>query len=411
MTNKELKFCVYMHTAPNGKRYIGITSKKPEYRWNDGKGYFYNNHFTKAIQKYGWENFKHEVLFENLTEDEANETEIRLIEKYQTTDPNFGYNSASGGMGRNMLGLHQSEETKKILSEKRKGTNNPFYGKTFSPEALEKVRLGQLEAVKKRRKAVVCLETGEVFESVTAAARHIDGDVSSLSACCRKEIAYHKNLHWRFADEVTNVEQELNLIKTQNQKTAKPLKLTKPTKTKQKAAKVMREFVKKPPKIKNPPKIVDVSGQRFGKLVALSKTKTKGGRTAYLCHCDCGNEKVIAYDSLRAGHSRSCGCLYKETNGSHHRTHGKRNNPLYSKWIDMKCRCYDSRTREYKSCGAKGIIVCDEWFNFQNFYDWAVAQGYNESNLQRKYTFRRKDMTKNYDPQNCFIEIQTKKVA
>ena len=62
-----MMYTVYKHTAPNGKVYIGITSHSIEGRWRkDGSGYKLNNHFWNAIQKYGWNNFKHEILFENL---------------------------------------------------------------------------------------------------------------------------------------------------------------------------------------------------------------------------------------------------------------------------------------------------------------------------------------------------------
>ena len=63
------KFCVYRHIFPNGKSYIGITSKKPNQRWENGKGYSKTgqNAIYNAIKKYGWDNIKHEILFDNLT--------------------------------------------------------------------------------------------------------------------------------------------------------------------------------------------------------------------------------------------------------------------------------------------------------------------------------------------------------
>ena len=64
-----MAYSVYKHTSPNGKVYIGITSRKPEQRWSNGYGYVKNKHFTHAINKYGWENIKHEILFSNLTKE------------------------------------------------------------------------------------------------------------------------------------------------------------------------------------------------------------------------------------------------------------------------------------------------------------------------------------------------------
>lgn len=62
----EDKYCVYKHTAPNRKVYIGITRQRPEKRWVNGKGYLSNNYFTNAIKKYGWDKFKHEVLIDGI---------------------------------------------------------------------------------------------------------------------------------------------------------------------------------------------------------------------------------------------------------------------------------------------------------------------------------------------------------
>lgn len=89
---------VYKHTCPNGKVYIGITKQKPERRWGvNGRGYKENEYFYRAIKKYGWENIKHEIIAEGLTEDEADAMEIDLISKYRATDKNCGYNQHFGG--------------------------------------------------------------------------------------------------------------------------------------------------------------------------------------------------------------------------------------------------------------------------------------------------------------------------
>ena len=65
------RYCVYKHTFPNGKVYIGITSRKPNERWQNGKGYTSNRHLQNAIKKYGWINIKHDILLKDLTEEEA----------------------------------------------------------------------------------------------------------------------------------------------------------------------------------------------------------------------------------------------------------------------------------------------------------------------------------------------------
>lgn len=75
----EDSFCVYKHTSPNGKVYIGITCQKPSYRWSEGNGYKNNVYFYRAIQKYGWESFQHEVLFTGLSKENARKKEVELI--------------------------------------------------------------------------------------------------------------------------------------------------------------------------------------------------------------------------------------------------------------------------------------------------------------------------------------------
>lgn len=130
------KYIVYMHTVPNGRRYIGITHQEPERRWRGGMHYDYNKRFFLVIVKYGWDNIKHEILYENLSEEEALLKEIELIEKYKTNQEEYGYNMTTGGKGapnctksietREKLskankGRKASEETKQKISQGRKG--------------------------------------------------------------------------------------------------------------------------------------------------------------------------------------------------------------------------------------------------------------------------------------------------
>ena len=150
----ENTYCVYIHTNEvNEKKYIGITCQKPEKRWANGYGYRKNTHFWNAIQKYGWDNFKHEIFYDNLTEKEAKLYEQWLIYLGNTTNDKYGYNITEGGEG--CIGYKHTEETKKLLSELAKkkvgnknpnygnhklaGKNNPNYGKHLSEEARKKI--------------------------------------------------------------------------------------------------------------------------------------------------------------------------------------------------------------------------------------------------------------------------------
>lgn len=88
-------FVVYKHTSPNGKVYIGITKQNPLYRWDNGMGYSGQPKFFRAIVKYGWDNIKHEILFTDLTEEEACAKEKELIQFYDSAKS--GYNASTGG--------------------------------------------------------------------------------------------------------------------------------------------------------------------------------------------------------------------------------------------------------------------------------------------------------------------------
>lgn len=117
--NNEKTWSVYMHISPFGKRYIGITSQKLKKRWNYGYGYEHNYHFWRAIQKYGWENFKHITVVQDVTFEYACTIEKYLIKYYNTKNPEYGYNMTDGGEG--LLGYRHTQETKQKISEKNKG--------------------------------------------------------------------------------------------------------------------------------------------------------------------------------------------------------------------------------------------------------------------------------------------------
>ena len=90
------KYCVYELVFPNGKRYIGLTSQKPESRWKNGRG-FKDQLVYKPIKKYGWKNIKHIVISSGLTQEQAVRLEKYLIGYYKSNIPLFGYNCTEGG--------------------------------------------------------------------------------------------------------------------------------------------------------------------------------------------------------------------------------------------------------------------------------------------------------------------------
>ena len=125
------KYTVYKHVSPDGRVYIGITGRKPMERWQCGHGYARNTYFTRAINKYGWENFTHEILFEGLTREEAISKEVELIAEYRSNERQFGFNISSGG----------ESKTGTVISDwHRSQISKANRGKTVSAETREKLR-------------------------------------------------------------------------------------------------------------------------------------------------------------------------------------------------------------------------------------------------------------------------------
>ena len=143
--------------------------------------------------------------------------------------------------------------------------------------------------------------------------------------------------------------------------------------------------------------LIDLTGQRFGRLTVVSRAENRGNQTRWLCKCDCGNEKIIAGNALKSGVTLSCGCYHKEVTGKIRRTHGGTGTRLHSIWQNMKARCYRESAREYENYGGRGITICDEWRNdYKAFHDWAVENGYADN-----LTIDRKNVNGNYEPSNC----------
>lgn len=245
-------YTVYKHTAPNGKVYIGITKQKPEKRWQNGNGYKHNTYFYRAILKYGWENIKHEILYEGLTKEQACDLEIQLIAKYDATNPRKGYNTSTGGECGS-LGVHPSKETREKLRKKatnpsketrekmskaRKGKKLPEYWKQHIKEGKSKIseetrkklsearkgkklseetkrKIGQKTkeihtGMKYKRhkkctygcKKVVCVETGEVYQSLSEASKAAGVSLGAISNVLRGKSKTSGGYHWIYTDTV-----------------------------------------------------------------------------------------------------------------------------------------------------------------------------------------------------------------
>ena len=153
----------------------------------------------------------------------------------------------------------------------------------------------------------------------------------------------------------------------------------------------------------------DLTGQRFGRLVVLRRYgSTPGGQATWICQCDCGNQHAVVGSSLRRGYTNSCGCLRDEIVSKKQGTHRKTKTRLYNVWTHMLQRCYNPNHTAYERYGGRGITVSDEWLhNFQAFYDWAMANGYDENAPIGKCTIDRIDNNKGYSPDNCrFVDMK-----
>ena len=155
---------------------------------------------------------------------------------------------------------------------------------------------------------------------------------------------------------------------------------------------------------------LDLSGQRFGRLVALSIAFRKNG-AHWLCQCDCGNTNTVRAALLRNGTVASCGCGSREQAKANCARWWRRNERIPERmrsglkncYRNMLRRCTDPTDKRWDCYGGRGISVCNEWIGVdgrRRFYDWALAAGYDKG-LQ----IDRINNNGNYEPGNCrFVE-------
>lgn len=124
-----------------------------------------------------------------------------------------------------------------------------------------------------------------------------------------------------------------------------------------------------------------------------------------VCECNCGTVLAAFVSSLLSGHTRSCGCLSKESTGGRRRTHGGYRTRLYKCWMAMRQRCENPRDQNYRYYGGRGISVCLEWSQFGAFRDWAMASGYQEG-----LTIERRENDLGYEPGNCIWITQSEQM-
>lgn len=197
-------FTIYRHVSPIGRVYVGITSQDVETRWRHGDNYRNSTYFKRAIRKYGWKNFKHEILFTNVEEERAKRLEIELIRHYKGLG--ISYNLTNGGDGTN--GYHHTDEYKQFKSQQMKEFFSTERGKEICAKG-GKTNLGK----KYNRKSgftkgdyqvrIVCQYSLEgvllnKFKSVSDASRKTGANNCQIGKCLGGKAITAKNFIWRY---------------------------------------------------------------------------------------------------------------------------------------------------------------------------------------------------------------------
>lgn len=141
-------------------------------------------------------------------------------------------------------------------------------------------------------------------------------------------------------------------------------------------------------------KLIDLTGQIFGRLVVLGKSSGEAGfkstSSRWWCKCECGVEKTYGSQALRNGRTKSCGCFDLDLKVKH----GMYGTPTYRSWNGMVARCTNPRAPNYQDYGGAGVSVHERWRDFASFFS-------DMGERPEGTTLDRIHVTGNYEPGNC----------
>lgn len=140
--------------------------------------------------------------------------------------------------------------------------------------------------------------------------------------------------------------------------------------------------------------IKDLTNRVFGSLIVIALAKKQGRRIYWLCECECGIIKPFLSDNLKAGKSKSCGCLRDEANRTRHK-HGMCYTSEYQSWRGMLARCLSKNSTGYQNYGGRGITICEAWLDFPTFFKDMGLKSSDDLSIERI------DNNGNYEPGNC----------
>jgi hypothetical protein len=141
--------------------------------------------------------------------------------------------------------------------------------------------------------------------------------------------------------------------------------------------------------------LLDLVGQRFGRLVVQARAPSISRAARWECLCDCGGRKVAIGDNLRRHLTTSCGCAHREATSAATKTHGLSRTATYNTWRSMLARCDNATEPCFHNYGGRGISVCDAWRSFDQFY---ADMGPRPS---PSHSIDRINVDGNYEPGNC----------